>query len=85
MTVTIGDLAAFAAAAPADAAWDNMRREGLRSGYPACCVEFYVAIIGLVWSNLPGAAAYWTLAGKAGRGYVLCPACLGVPVTELLG
>ena len=75
MTELAQVLAGFAAAFPAGPEWDEMRALGRASGYPSCCVAFYVAVIPLVWSRIPEAEAYW--AGAVGRGYVPCPECLG--------
>jgi hypothetical protein len=82
--MTVGGLAAFARQHPAGDEARSMRRLGRRSGCPDCCVEFYVALIALVWCQIPEVEAYWRRAGEAGKEYVPCPKCLGVPVTELL-
>jgi hypothetical protein len=44
-------LAGFAKAHPAGDEASGIRRRGKREGYPACCIEFYAAVIPLVWAD----------------------------------
>jgi hypothetical protein len=67
-------LLCFAERYPAGAEGDDMRRLGRRAGYPACCVEFYVALIPILWRGVsPELAAWWQ--ADPGHGYVRCPRC----------
>jgi hypothetical protein len=85
--MTVGDLARFARAHPAGAEEDAHRRHGQESGYPPCCVEFFTALVRFKWFQIPGARgiggtveSYWALVALTShRGYIPCPACLGVP------
>lgn len=70
-------LVGFARIHPAGAEMDGIRREGRRAGYPACCIEFFVAVVPLRWLRVPEAMAYWDAAGR-GRGFIPCPACAGL-------
>src|SRR5262249_24576135 len=80
ISMTAADLAAeleaFARACPAGPEMDHVRKEGRRAGDHLCCIEFYCAVIPLVWANTREPSAYWALPSHPSHGHVACPACL---------
>lgn len=68
-------LLGFAERYPAGPDGDEMRRLGLREGYPPCCIEFYVALIPIVWRGWSRELDEWWHADHPNPGYVRCPRC----------
>jgi hypothetical protein len=66
---------------------DDIREEGIKSGYPPCCVEWFTNAIPGIWAENRRVEAYWDLLyiHDKHRGYIACPECLGLPLdTELI-